>query len=428
MATMFCQIDSSLLSSKNGNTTPAAHPDRRPHIEFPVNATDLEGTHSLITSRRMRIWTRLPCRAPNPNRRGLRLDRSMSLQSAVRREHRLNSSARKYELQAILEARKKRPSEYRYTPGGADGEGDDASTTHEQDQLKFKRDLVAPMAAPLELSESFGGSRRIEGLEEDMLSPTIRRDPDLMLAIDLITIRLKQGGRLTYIGTGAAVRTSSRISLCTDSDWEIRLVAGGAMAVDHAARDAEDTPDAVADLGALMSPLTPSDVLIGVVTPWSMTYVLAGMSHARALGVLTVGFTYINWGAPGVPGVCECVVECDLRLESKGESSESDKSREIQLVLTKLSEKLGEYTRTPKGMVETGTSDERDKNVAHRPRTSARAIANPRTIRSRLKIPNDLGARAKTEYVTEQERGEDLPSLITPTLLLGNGHDPATSN
>ncbi|KAF8880265.1 hypothetical protein BD779DRAFT_1803025 [Infundibulicybe gibba] len=262
-----------------------------------------------------------------------------------------------------------------------------------------------------------------------------RRDPDLMPAIDLIATRLKQGGRLVYIGPGAtgwvldAADLPRKFSASPASF--IRLLAGGAMAVDHAARDPKDAPDAVADLGALMSPLTPSDALIGVVTSRSMTYVLAGMSHARALGALTIGITYTNWSTPGDPGVCECVVECDLRLEREGESSEIERDSEIKSVLIKLSEKLGGSTRASEGMVETGVPDERDKNAAHRPRTSARAISNFRAARSRPQIANNLVAHTETEpgaTVTEQERSEGLPSLTTPVLPLGSGHDTAISN
>ncbi|KAF8880261.1 hypothetical protein BD779DRAFT_1803021 [Infundibulicybe gibba] len=178
--------------------------------------------------------------------------------------------------------------------------------------------------------------------------PTVRHGPDLIPAVGLIVTRLKQDGRLIYIGAGAtdcslgvldATELPRKFSASPASF--IRLIAGGAMAVEHATRDAEDVPNAVADLGALMSPLTPSDALIGVVTSRSMAYVLAGMSHARALGALTIGIAYTNWSTPGDPGVCECVVECDPRIESEGESSEIEKSREIRLVLTKLSNKLG---------------------------------------------------------------------------------------
>ncbi|KAF8877537.1 hypothetical protein BD779DRAFT_107989 [Infundibulicybe gibba] len=213
--------------------------------------------------------------------------------------------------------------------------------------------------------------------------PTTRRDPDLMPAVGLIITRLKQGGRLIYIGAGADgclgvldVAELARKFSASPASF-IRLIAGGAMAVEHAARAAEDAPDAVADLGALMTPLTtPSDILIGVVTSRSMTYALAGMSHARALGALTIGFTYANWSAPGDPRICECVVECDPKLKSGWENSETEKNREIQSVLIKLSKKLGEYTRPSGGMVETGAPDGRDKNVAPRRCTGARGIAH----------------------------------------------------
>ncbi|KAF8880270.1 hypothetical protein BD779DRAFT_1093048 [Infundibulicybe gibba] len=264
-------------------------------------------------------------------------------------------------------------------------------------------------------------------------SRTIRRDPDLMPAIGLITTRLKQGGRLIYIGAGAAdclgVLDAAELprEFSTSPASFIKLIAGGGMVVEHAARDAEDSLDAVADLAALKSPLTPSDALIGAATSRSMTYVLAGISHARALGALTIGFTSAPGTALGDPEVCECVVECITFPNHFVHIMVQDMA--IRSVLINLSNGLGESTRAPERMIQTGTPDGRDKDVAHSPYISPYmspiSTANFRTIQPRPMFPGGLAVHTKTESwatVAEREHRE------RPVLPLEDRHDTTTSN
>ncbi|KAF8877539.1 hypothetical protein BD779DRAFT_1475194 [Infundibulicybe gibba] len=182
--------------------------------------------------------------------------------------------------------------------------------------------------------------------------PATRCDPDLMPAIDLIITRLKQGGRLIYIGAGAS---------------------GCSLGVLDAAELRASSPHL----------LPPSS---GIVTSRNMAYVPQGCPRA-CTGVLTIGITYTKWSAPGDPG----------------------------FVLIKLSKKLGEYTRTSEGMVQTGAPDKRDNGVA--------SIANFRTTQSIPKIPNVVHAKTGSgATVTKRERSE------SPVLPLEDRYDTTTSN
>ncbi|KAF8889911.1 hypothetical protein BD779DRAFT_308945 [Infundibulicybe gibba] len=137
-----------------------------------------------------------------------------------------------------------------------------------------------------------------------------------------------------------------------------------------------------------MTPLTSHDVLIGAVTSESMAYILAGLSHVRALCMLTVGITCVPGSVLNYLGDCECVIECNNRaqLNSEGER------REMQTILTRLSRELGTYIRTLEGAIHTGTSD----------RTGLR-----------LKSPEDLGIYAEMgSGLTIVEPKEGSESLI----------------
>lgn len=118
--------------------------------------------------------------------------------------------------------------------------------------------------------------------------------PLLAEAIDRIAERLRQGGRLIYMGAGTSGRIAVQdaVELPPTFNWpDVRLVtlmAGGPGTVGAADEAAEDREDlAVTGLDAVG--VGPKDVVIGVAASGSTPYTLAGLRHARECGALTVG-------------------------------------------------------------------------------------------------------------------------------------------
>ncbi len=104
--------------------------------------------------------------------------------------------------------------------------------------------------------------------------------------------RMKEGGRLFYIGAG----TSGRLGILDASeipptygaptDWVIGLIAGG----DHAIRNAvEFAEDDLEQAWKDLSTYEPDnkDILIGIAASGSTSYVLGGLTQANAAGMLT---------------------------------------------------------------------------------------------------------------------------------------------
>jgi len=121
-------------------------------------------------------------------------------------------------------------------------------------------------------------------------------------AVDEIVERLKNGGRLFYIGTG----TSGRLGVLDASECPPTfgvspelvqgVIAGGYDACHRAVEASEDDAGASrVDLEQLG--FNSRDVLVGIAASGRTPYTVGAVSHARSLGAFTVGLTCV----PGSP-------------------------------------------------------------------------------------------------------------------------------
>jgi len=115
-------------------------------------------------------------------------------------------------------------------------------------------------------------------------------------AIDVICERLRDNGRLIYVGTG----TSGRLGVLdasecpptfnTHPDQVIGLIAGGPPALTRSAEHAEDQPQqAIEDLKSVN--LNPRDVVVGITASGRTPYVLSAAEEARRHGAFAMGVT-----------------------------------------------------------------------------------------------------------------------------------------
>lgn len=115
-------------------------------------------------------------------------------------------------------------------------------------------------------------------------------------AIEMITERLRSGGRLIYMGAG----TSGRLGVLdaaecpptfTSPPWQVvGLIAGGETALTRAVEGAEDHPElGVADLEHV--DCCAKDVVVGIATSGRTPYVIGGLQHARSVGAATIGLS-----------------------------------------------------------------------------------------------------------------------------------------
>lgn len=140
--------------------------------------------------------------------------------------------------------------------------------------------------------------------KEDQTVPLAveKQIPAIERLVDVIVAKMKEGGRLFYIGAG----TSGRLGVLDASecpptfgvseDWVIGLIAGGDHALRNAVENAEDdAKQAWKDLEKFK--IGSKDVLVGIAASGTTPYVIGGVKKAREMGLAT-GCITCNEGSP----------------------------------------------------------------------------------------------------------------------------------
>lgn len=129
-----------------------------------------------------------------------------------------------------------------------------------------------------------------------------RAIPQIEPLVQAIVAKMREGGRLFYIGAG----TSGRLGIVDASecpptfgvphDWVIGLMAGGDSAIRKAVEFAEDSEiQAWKDLQTYL--IDQQDVVIGIAASGTTPYVVHGLRHCQEHGIVT-GCITCNPGAP----------------------------------------------------------------------------------------------------------------------------------
>ena len=126
--------------------------------------------------------------------------------------------------------------------------------------------------------------------------------PKITPLVKTIITKMKEGGRLFYIGAG----TSGRLGILDASecpptfgvpdDWVIGLIAGGDGAIRKAVEFAEDSPTQAWD-DLMQYYVNDQDVVVGIAASGTTPYVVHGLKTCREKGILT-GCITCNPGAP----------------------------------------------------------------------------------------------------------------------------------
>ena len=123
--------------------------------------------------------------------------------------------------------------------------------------------------------------------------------PEIAKAVDLITEKISEGGRLFYIGAG----TSGRLGVLDASECPPTfgvsphlvqgIIAGGIRALVNSLEGAEDNRSrAISDLNERN--FSASDVLAGIAASGRTPYVLSGLEYANSIGASTIAISCVN--------------------------------------------------------------------------------------------------------------------------------------
>ena len=141
---------------------------------------------------------------------------------------------------------------------------------------------------------------RVLNEQDATVAPAVARAlPDIAESIDVIVDRIRQGGRLVYIGAG----TSGRLGVLdasecpptynTPPELVVGLIAGGDHALRHPVENIEDRPEegaaALRDIN-----LTAKDVVVGIASSGRTPFVFGALAYAKELGAATISLANVE--------------------------------------------------------------------------------------------------------------------------------------
>ena len=122
--------------------------------------------------------------------------------------------------------------------------------------------------------------------------------PEIVKAIDEISIRLKSNGRLFYIGTGTSGRlgvldaSECPPTFCTNPDFIQGLIAGGEPSLIKSSESLEDLSfPAINDLKD--KNFSNRDVLIGITASGRTPYVVSALKYSKSIKALSISISSV---------------------------------------------------------------------------------------------------------------------------------------
>jgi N-acetylmuramic acid 6-phosphate etherase len=231
--------------------------------------------------------------------------------------------------------------------------------------------------------------------------------PQLTAAVDAISDRLRQGGRLFYLGAG----TSGRLGVldaaecpptfCTPPELVQGVLAGGAPALLRSSEGLEDRFEAGAD-DLEERGFTADDALVGIAAGGTTPYVLGGLTHARQLGALAIALACV--ATDQVPMPCDI----DIRLLT---------GPELLTGSTRL--KAGTATKMALNIISTGVMVRLGK--VHGNRMVDVAVTNAKLEDRALRILMDLGGVSRQEAADQLAAADGSVKLALLMTFTGLG-------
>ena len=122
--------------------------------------------------------------------------------------------------------------------------------------------------------------------------------PEIVNAIDAITLRLKSKGRLFYIGTGTSGRlgvldaSECPPTFCTKPDLVQGIIAGGITSLTSSSESLEDISEiSISDLKDRN--FSNRDVLLGITASGRTPYVLSALNYSKSIKALTISISSV---------------------------------------------------------------------------------------------------------------------------------------
>ena len=124
--------------------------------------------------------------------------------------------------------------------------------------------------------------------------------PELVKAIDKITLKLKSNGRLFYIGSGTSGRlgvldaSECPPTFCTSSEMVQGIIAGGEPSLTRSSESLEDSTE-LAICNLKDKDFSVNDVLIGISASGRTPYVTSALNYSKNINALTISISSVPY-------------------------------------------------------------------------------------------------------------------------------------
>ena len=124
--------------------------------------------------------------------------------------------------------------------------------------------------------------------------------PEIVQAIDEITVKLKDNGRLFYLGSGTSGRlgvldaSECPPTFCSSSEIVQGIIAGGEQSLTRSAESLEDSIElSVSNLKD--KAFSSNDVLVGITASGRTPYVISALNYSKSINALTISISSVPY-------------------------------------------------------------------------------------------------------------------------------------
>jgi N-acetylmuramic acid 6-phosphate etherase len=181
---------------------------------------------------------------------------------------------------------------------------------------------------------------RVQAEDFEVAAAVKKVIPEIAKAIDIITERLKNGGKLIYFGAGTSGRlgvldaAECQPTFGIEKDIVQAFIAGGKNAMFRSFEDAEDQKElGVTD--ATDAKLTEKDVVVGVSSSGRTPYVMGAMTKAKEMGAAAISI--VNNPDSTLSTICDVTIAAVVGPEALTGSTRMKSGTAQKMILNLIS-------------------------------------------------------------------------------------------
>ena len=187
------------------------------------------------------------------------------------------------------------------------------NTDTDNDNISILTEQINPSSIDLDIKSTIDIVNIFSEADKEPQKAVNKAIPEIVNAIDEITLRLKSNGRLFYLGTGTSGRlgvldaSECPPTFCSSSDMVQGIIAGGEASLTKSSESLEDKRElAISTLKD--KKFSCNDVLIGITASGKTPYVISALNYSKSINALTIAISSVPYNESSL------ISDIDIRL------------------------------------------------------------------------------------------------------------------